>query len=296
MPLEASPQSPYECPTCGAAHLRRDPLSIYAGCSGCGMLLDITTQPPLAVVPSFAPEEIPAAPEGFAPGTLLVWEETPWLVVGRKFYFEYYVLPKDLPTPAADAEEPIATDRAPTADEALARIAQDRPLEEAVLMGPDRSLAFLQQAPENSAGGLILGKRISPKVEALPTDRLMLNFFTGAREPIHRRGILELGFVVGETRYPFEHQGDAFEFADYTAEAERQYRMKYRRGAEPGKFEAAEYYQMQPISAAEVQHALAWGREGKYTDPGAPALPAPTAAGHSRKGRNLLARLFGGNA
>jgi hypothetical protein len=116
----------------------------------------------------------------------------------------------------------------------------------------------------------------------------MLDFHSGQRRRMSQRGLLETGFLEGEVRYAFAHQGDAFEFGCYEApEDGTQYWLKFRRGGDNQPIEYSQALAAWTLEAEALQAGLRAAARGE--------VPAPEAESPPRRRGNagFLKRLFG---
>jgi hypothetical protein len=254
------PRLAFNCPSCGNARQAFDPSSVYLGCPDCGRLLDVTQEAPVVVTQSHDPAAVPPANEPLYLHALVVLGERLWRVVGRRFTFMHYQTPQAPDEPPTDAEI--------TEWDLLCRRGQ-----RAILIETTAGYEFLQPVPAKHSG--------------LPSGQQMIDFETGEPVDIDRRGILEMGFQEGETRYAFTHRGDAMEFATYRVEDGMGW-LRYRQGNRPASFELMETWHCTPMGLNDLNAALRRAETEDY--PSVENEPNPMAE-KPRKG--FFARLFG---
>jgi len=208
------------CPNCGEHLPVYDRHSIYVNCAACGLLSDVTSATARPILTMHDPALLPPPALDWPLGSKQTLIKTTCRVIGRHFFFRHR-------PPEANAGP------------------QEERIEEWRLLASSGEVLRLQA----SSGTYWLLTPL-PKAAAqasLPMGGQMRDFRRGKPVASNDFGLLETGFVEGETRYAFLHHGDAFEFAAYDAKGIR-HELRFRRGAKPGRLETAEAYRVEAFS------------------------------------------------
>ena len=209
------------CTNCGQALAVYDRRSIYVNCAACGLLSDATAAAARPILTMHDPALLPPPALDLPLGSELKLGKTPYRVIGRHFFFRH--------RPPEATVEP-----------------REERIEEWRLLTAGGEVLRLQ-----ASGGAHWLLTPLPKAEASaapPMGGQLRDFRRGKPVAVSDLGLLETGFVEGETRYAFLHHGDAFEFAAYEAKGLR-HELRFRRGARPGRLETAEAYRVEALDA-----------------------------------------------
>ena len=217
------------CPNCKTELPQYEHRSIYVSCHNCGVFSDATAERPYTVIRQFDPEAVPQPGDTLALGAQLVVDDEVWLLLGRRHFFWHY---SEAENGEAAEEQEMVKDYALDTEFfewlAINRRAERRYIREYT----DRfTLVYPTDTPH----------------EAVPTEQYVLDFASGEPRLIEARGVLEVGYFVGETRFAFEHLAEAWEQVSYSKDGAN-FILKYRQGFDVNAFEHSESLREVPVA------------------------------------------------
>ena len=255
------------CPNCKTELPQYEHRSIYVSCHNCGVFSDATAERPYTVIRQFDPDEVPQPGHTLSLGTQLGVEDEVWLLLGRRHFFWHY---SESENGAAPEEQEMVKDYAHDTS-FFEWLAIDRRAERRYIREYEGHFALVY--PTENA------------LAAVPTEKYILDFETGEPRLIETRGVLEVGYFVGETRFAFEHLAEAWEQVAYTT-ADATYWLKYRQGFDLNAFEHVESLREIQISTEALNQA-----KQKALSDDLPELVEATEEPHVK---GFFRRLFGG--
>ncbi len=257
------------CPNCRTELPQYEHRSIYIACHSCGVVSDATAEKPYTVIRQFDPEAVPYPSGKLQLGEQLVVGDEVWLLLGRRHFFWHYSISQN--GQAAEEKEMVKD------------YAHDGAFFEWLAVNRREEQRYVREYADR----FTLVYPMKNGHEAVPTEKYVLDFANGSPRLIETRGLLELGYFVGETRYAFEHLAEAWEQVGYSTEA-GQYWLKYRQGFDLNAFEAVESLHSLPFSESELQESLARAKAGDLPE----FVPAPNV--NTERSKGFFRKLFGG--